>query len=102
MTELQRDLSAAEIKAFGWVDDEGRVNERFKTIAGGASTAVWCATSPMLAEGGGVYCEDCNIAVAVADDDAGFSGVRSWATDPAAAERLWSLSETLLGETFAL
>jgi NAD(P)-dependent dehydrogenase (short-subunit alcohol dehydrogenase family) len=101
MTELQRDLSNDEIKAFGWVDDKGRVNERFKTPAGGAATAVWCATSPLLASGGGVYCEDCNIAVAVPADDKGFAGVRPWAIDPAAAKRLWALSETLLGETFA-
>jgi NAD(P)-dependent dehydrogenase (short-subunit alcohol dehydrogenase family) len=102
MTELQRDLSHAEMKAFGWIDDEGRVSERFKTPAGGASTSVWCATSPLLAEGGGVYCEDCNIAVAVPADDMSFAGVRPWAIDPAAAERLWSLSEDLLGETFDL
>jgi NAD(P)-dependent dehydrogenase (short-subunit alcohol dehydrogenase family) len=102
MTALQRDLSAAEIKAFGWVDDEGRVNDRFKTTAGGASTSVWCATSPMLAAGGGVYCEDCNIAAAVPADDPSFAGVRPWAIDPDAAERLWTLSERLLGETFQL
>jgi NAD(P)-dependent dehydrogenase (short-subunit alcohol dehydrogenase family) len=102
MTALQRDLSAAEIKAFGWVDDEGRVNDRFKTVSGGASTSVWCATSPLLAAGGGVYCEDCNIAVAVPADDPSFAGVRPWAIDPDAAERLWTLSERLLGETFAL
>ena len=100
MTALQRDLSAAEIKAFGWVDDEGRVNDRFKTVSGGASTSVWCATSPMLAAGGGVYCEDCNIAAAVPADDPSFAGVRPWAIDPDAAERLWTLSERLLGETF--
>ena len=102
MTALQRDLSAAEIKAFGWVDDEGRVNERFKTVSGGASTSVWCATSPLLAAGGGVYCEDCNVAALVPDDEPSFAGVRRWAVDPEAAERLWTLSEQLLGETFAL
>jgi NAD(P)-dependent dehydrogenase (short-subunit alcohol dehydrogenase family) len=102
MTALQRDLSAAEIKAFGWVDDEGRVNDRFKTVSGGASTSIWCATSPLLAAGGGVYCEDCNIATLTPDDDPSFAGVRRWAVDPEAAERLWTLSERLLGETFTL
>jgi NAD(P)-dependent dehydrogenase (short-subunit alcohol dehydrogenase family) len=102
MTGLQRDMSAAEIKAFGWVDDEGRINDRFKTVSGGASTSLWCATSPMLAAGGGVYCEDCNIAALMPDDDPSFTGVRRWAIDPDAAERLWTLSERLLGETFAL
>jgi NAD(P)-dependent dehydrogenase (short-subunit alcohol dehydrogenase family) len=102
MTELQRDMSKEEIKAFGWVDDEGRVNERFKTVAGGASTSVWCVTSPLLSSGGGVYCEDCNIAEAVPADDKSFAGVRPWAIDPDAARRLWSMSEKLLGESFAL
>ena len=102
MTELQRDLSKAEIKAFGWVDDEGRVNSRFKTPAGGAATAVWCATSPLLAEGGGVYCEDCNVAAAVAADDQSFAGVRPWAIDPEQARRLWSVSEDMLGQRLAV
>jgi NAD(P)-dependent dehydrogenase (short-subunit alcohol dehydrogenase family) len=102
MTELQRDLSQEEMKAFGWIDDAGRLNDRFKTTAGGASTSTWCATSPLLAAGGGVYCEDCNIAVATPPDDPSFAGVRPWAIDPEAAERLWLLSERLLGESFAL
>jgi NAD(P)-dependent dehydrogenase (short-subunit alcohol dehydrogenase family) len=102
MTALQRDLSAAEIKAFGWVDDEGRVNDRFKTPSGGASTSLWCATSPLLAAGGGVYCEDCNIAVLTPPDDPSFAGVRPWAVDSEAAERLWAMSERMLGESFAL
>jgi NAD(P)-dependent dehydrogenase (short-subunit alcohol dehydrogenase family) len=102
MTNLQRDMSKEEIKAFGWVDDEGKLNARFKTPSGGGATSVWCATSPLLASGGGVYCEDCNIAVAVPADDKGISGVRPWAIDPDAAARLWSLSERLLDETFAI
>jgi len=102
LTKLQRDLSQEEMKAFGWIDDSGKVNDRFKSPAGGAATATWCATSPLLEAGGGVYCEDCNIAVATKADDSGFAGVRPWAIDPSAARKLWTLSETLLGTTFAL
>jgi NAD(P)-dependent dehydrogenase (short-subunit alcohol dehydrogenase family) len=98
MTNLQRDMSMDEIKAFGWVDDNGKVRDGFKTPAGGASTAVWCATSPLLAAGGGVYCEDCNIAEPLPANDPGFTGVRPWAIDPEAAKALWTLSEKLLGE----
>jgi hypothetical protein len=54
----------------------------------------------LLAAGGGVYCEDCNIAVAVGADDKGFAGVRPWAIDAEAAKRLWALSEKMLGERF--
>lgn len=99
-TNLQRDLTDAEMRAFGWIDDQGRVNERFKTPAGGAATAVWCATSPLLAAGGGVYCEDCNVAKQVPADHKEFDGIRPWAMDGEAAKRLWALSEELLGETF--
>ena len=102
MTNLQRDMPKEEIKAFGWVDDNGNVRDGFKTPSGGASTAIWCATSPLLAAGGGVYCEDCNIAQLVSDNDPTFTGVRSWAIDPEAAKRLWTLSEKMLGESFAL
>jgi NAD(P)-dependent dehydrogenase (short-subunit alcohol dehydrogenase family) len=100
MTNLQRDMSADEIKAMGWLDKDGKPDARFKTPAGGASTAVWAATSPLLAEGGGVYCEDCNIAQAVPADDKTFAGVRPWAIDPDAAMKLWYLSEIMLGENY--
>ncbi len=102
MTELQRDMSKEEIKAFGWVDDDGKINERFKSPEQGAATSIWCATSPLLASGGGVYCEDCNIAEAVPADDPGFTGVRPWAIDPAQAQKLWTLSEAMLQEKFAV
>jgi hypothetical protein len=58
--------------------------------------------SPLLAAGGGVYCEDCNIAQAVPADDPSFTGVRPRAIDPEAAKRLWSLSEKMLAESFAI
>jgi NAD(P)-dependent dehydrogenase (short-subunit alcohol dehydrogenase family) len=100
MTNLQRDMSKEEINAMGWLDKDGKPREGFKTPAGGASTAVWCATSPLLSAGGGVYCEDCNIAEAKPANDPTFTGVRPWAVDPEAAKKLWSLSEKMLGETF--
>jgi len=100
MTNLQRDMSKEEINAMGWLDKDGKPREGFKTPAGGASTAVWCATSPLLGAGGGVYCEDCNIAEAKPANDPAFTGVRPWAVDPEAAKKLWSLSEKMLGETF--
>lgn len=102
MTNLQRDMAQEEIRALGWVDESGKIRDGFKTPAGGASTAVWCATSPLLDAGGGVYCEDCNVAVAVSADDRSMSGVRPWAINRAAAASLWALSETMLGETFTL
>ncbi len=68
-----------------------------KTIAQGASTSVWAATSPRLEGQGGVYCADCDISSVVADDSPDVSGVRRWAIDPEQAERLWTVSLDLVG-----
>jgi NAD(P)-dependent dehydrogenase (short-subunit alcohol dehydrogenase family) len=70
----------------------------FKTVEQGAATTVWCATSPALAGMGGVYCEDCDIAVAVPADHPDPRGVRPWAIDPPSAERLWTLSERWIAD----
>ena len=69
----------------------------FKSPAQGAATSVWCATSPQLAGKGGVYCEDCDIAMLVPADSPAWTGVRPHAVDAATAGRLWALSETLTG-----
>lgn len=67
----------------------------WKTIPQGAATSCWAATAPELEGKGGVYCEDCH--VAEVDDQSSASGVRSYALDPQAADRLWDLSEELTG-----
>ncbi|HVK79672.1 MAG TPA: oxidoreductase [Verrucomicrobiae bacterium] len=100
MTDLQRYMPDEEKRAMGWIDEHGNINERFKTPSQGAATSVWCATNAQLDGQGGVYCEDCDIAVAVAPDDQSFSGVRPWAIDPAAADQLWTLSERMTGTKF--
>jgi NAD(P)-dependent dehydrogenase (short-subunit alcohol dehydrogenase family) len=97
MTGLQRWLPLEEQVAMGWVTAEGDVSPIFKSIEQGAATTVWAATSPQLAGLGGLYCEDCDVASAVPADDKGAAGVRPWAVDHDAAERLWTLSEQLTG-----
>lgn len=101
MTDLQRYMPEEEKRAMGWINEKGEVNERFKTPSQGAATSVWCATNAQLDGQGGVYCEDCDIAVAVPADDKGFSGVRPWAIDATLADKLWTLSEKMTGVTFA-
>ncbi len=101
MTDLQRYMPEEEKRAMGWIDEHGKINERFKTPSQGAATSVWCATNAQLDGKGGVYCEDCDIAVAVPADDKGFSGVRPWAIDQALADKLWALSERMTGVSFA-
>ena len=98
LTPLQRHITREEMVAFGWIDEDGNlVNDNFKTPEQGAATTVWAATSPQLAGMGGVYCEDCDIADLVPDDDKGSQGVRSYAVDPEQAARLWTLSAELTG-----
>lgn len=100
MTDLQRYMPEEEKRAMGWIDEHGNINERFKTPSQGAATSVWCATNAQLDGKGGVYCEDCDVAVAVPADDKGFSGVRPWAIDQALADKLWTLSERMTGVSF--
>ncbi|MDI5961705.1 SDR family NAD(P)-dependent oxidoreductase [Streptomyces sp. SL13] len=97
LTPLQRHLSRQEQVDRGWIDEDGKqINDAFKSPEQGAATQLWAATSPRLDGLGGVYCEDCDIAEPVVEEGA-TSGVASWATDPAEAARLWTLSAQLTG-----
>jgi NAD(P)-dependent dehydrogenase (short-subunit alcohol dehydrogenase family) len=68
----------------------------WKTVAQGAATTVYAATSPDLDGQGGVYLEDCHVSEITDDPDAR-EGVRAYALDPATADALWDLSERLVG-----
>jgi NAD(P)-dependent dehydrogenase (short-subunit alcohol dehydrogenase family) len=61
-----------------------------KTVETGAATTVWAAVAPDFADRGGMYLSDCEIS----DGDAPYT------RDEAAAARLWSLSEELVGTRF--
>jgi NAD(P)-dependent dehydrogenase (short-subunit alcohol dehydrogenase family) len=60
-----------------------------KSVEAGAATSVFAATAPELADHGGAYLEDCHVSTAM-----------PYATDPDAAQRLWTLSEELVCEKF--
>lgn len=96
MTELQRHLPKAEMVGYGWIDEEGRPNPRMKTPEQGAATSVWAAVAPELEAIGGLYLEDCAQAVAWTSE-APWSGVLPYALDPEKADRLWTVSEELVG-----
>jgi NAD(P)-dependent dehydrogenase (short-subunit alcohol dehydrogenase family) len=97
MTELQRHLPREEMVAAGWMDESGTVREGFKTPEQGAATSVWAATSSELDGMGGVYCEDCDIALPTDPESplARFAGVDAHAIDKDSAARLWELSAAL-------
>jgi NAD(P)-dependent dehydrogenase (short-subunit alcohol dehydrogenase family) len=94
LTPLQRHLPTEEMVALGWIAEDGTPLVQFKTPEQGAATQTWAATSPRLADEGGVYLEDCEVAE-VSTDDA--PGVRPYAVDPESARRLWTLSASLTG-----
>jgi NAD(P)-dependent dehydrogenase (short-subunit alcohol dehydrogenase family) len=96
MTGLQKFLPEEEMRALGWIDDQGRLREGFKTTEQGAATSVWAATAPELETVGGLYLEDCAQAKPASKDVRWF-GVEPWALDPAAATRLWEVSEETVG-----
>ena len=99
-TPLQRHLTMDEQRAMGWYDADGNVHEAFKSTEEGAATSVWCAVSPLLDGKGGVYCEDCDIAVAADPDNARAGGYWPHIRDRDLAERLWRKSEAMTGVSF--
>lgn len=99
-----------QLSAMGLIDDSGQPlidpeRER-KTPQQGASTSVFAATSPLLADIGGVYLKDNDISpldaprpIDFAADHDPPSDVVPHAVDPESARRLWELSERLLASS---
>jgi NAD(P)-dependent dehydrogenase (short-subunit alcohol dehydrogenase family) len=102
-TELGREASLELFQQMGFLDAEGNllpeVAASLKTIPQGAATTVWCATSPMLNNIGGVYCEDADIAE-LASETSMSGGVKRYSLDETHAKRLWTLSEEMTGIVF--
>ena len=68
-----------------------------KTPGQGAATSCWAATSPELADKGGLYLADCAVA---APGDHVTKNHAPWAYDETAEGRLWNLSNEMLGTEF--
>jgi len=99
MTELGRHLTPeaiAEMRA----RFAARGPVTFKDVPHGAATQVWAAVSPELEGVGGRYLEDVRISEP-ARDESSSSGYAAHAVDPEIAKSLWTLSEKLVGQTFA-
>ena len=110
-TELGREAPIELFRKMGFIDAEGNVvpevAAKLKTIPQGAATSVWCATSPMLDDIGGVYCEDADVSQLDLghiehryDDPSSSRGVQPYSLDEANAKRLWELSEEMTGIKF--
>jgi NAD(P)-dependent dehydrogenase (short-subunit alcohol dehydrogenase family) len=105
-TSLNSSAGAEALRAMGLIDAAGQPiidpPRGKKTVAQGGSTIVFAATSPLVAQLGGVYLKDNDIAPL--DDeprpltsDSIPSDAASHSIDPESARRLWELSERLLG-----
>jgi NAD(P)-dependent dehydrogenase (short-subunit alcohol dehydrogenase family) len=94
-TELARTATAEDMAAFADVPFE------WKTVPQGAATSVWAATAPELTGTGGSFLADCGIWPI--EDEGGFTvpAAKTTAMDPELAERLWRVSEEMVGEKFS-
>ncbi|EDM36911.1 putative short-chain dehydrogenase/oxidoreductase [Pedobacter sp. BAL39] len=110
-TDLGREEPIALFQQMGTYDEHGlikkEVAERLKTIPQGAATTIWCATSPLLDDIGGVYCEDADIAVLDTgnighryDEPWTLHGVKPYSLDKERAKKLWTLTEKMIGIQF--
>ena len=107
-TGLMRHLSREQLVELGWTDHDGTLSPptEWKTVEQGAATTIWAAVAPELEGVGGRYLENC--AIATPWNHAGGTLDRRtlaghylpYALDPDHAERLWTLSEALIGRTW--
>ncbi|KAJ7249898.1 hypothetical protein C8J57DRAFT_1139157 [Mycena rebaudengoi] len=97
MTNLNlKDEASASLQSFGVIDENGTAsNEKiqWKTIPEGAATTVVAAFDPKLNDKPGSFIQD--------GVDASAS-VAPHSSDPVVAEKLWILSEKIIGEKFEL
>jgi NAD(P)-dependent dehydrogenase (short-subunit alcohol dehydrogenase family) len=110
-TDLGREAPMELFQQMGTHDADGNifpeVEKSLKQLTQGAATTVWCATSPLLNEIGGVYCEDADVAELdlgniehLMSEPSTLRGVRPYSVDEINAKRLWTLSEQMIGITF--
>jgi NAD(P)-dependent dehydrogenase (short-subunit alcohol dehydrogenase family) len=110
-TDLGRVAPMALFQQMGTHDEDGNIKPevaaKLKTVAQGAATSVWCATSPQLNGMGGVYCEDADVAELDEGniehnygEPSSLRGVKPYAVDVENAKKLWTLSEAMTGVLF--
>ena len=99
LTNIQRNVNKDDWIKKGWIDKNGNLIFKLKTVEAGASTTVWAAVSPDLENKGGLYFENCTISKEAASEQEIFKnmfGYLAYAMDEQNADRLWSLSQDLL------
>ncbi|KAJ7626597.1 hypothetical protein DFH06DRAFT_1339286 [Mycena polygramma] len=92
---MRKEEAADEMRKLGVLTADGQPNTEkfpFKTLGQGAATTVVAALDPALNDKPGAYLVDCNVAN---------EAVAVHCSDPANGEKLWAITEKLMGETFA-
>jgi NAD(P)-dependent dehydrogenase (short-subunit alcohol dehydrogenase family) len=102
VTELGRHLDEEDVRAIRARAAEHTPDGKafWKTPEQGAATQLFAATAPELDGRGGLYLEDVQVS-GIEPCPLG-RGCSPWALDPEAAQQLWALSESTLGESFPL
>lgn len=98
-TGLQRNFSQRQKQSLDAAEAAGVF--RYKTVDQGAATSLVAAVHPAFGRSGGHYLDDCQEAYTVSNDALLADhphGVKAWALDPAAAERLWGVSRQLVDD----
>ena len=112
-TDLGREAPIEMFQQMGTHDVNGNifpeVEKTLKTVAQGAATTIWCATSPMLDYIGGVYCENADVAELDNgdiehryDDPSTLRGVRSYSVNSENAKKLRTLTEKMIEIDFSV
>ncbi|KAJ6536843.1 short-chain dehydrogenase [Mycena capillaripes] len=90
----QKEDSIADLQAMGLLGPDGRPDTekiKWKTIAQGAATIVAAAFDPRISDKPGSYLDNS----VIANDS-----IASPSSDPANAEKLWTVTEEIVGEKF--
>jgi len=96
-TGLQRNFTPEQKASLDAAEAAGVFT--YKSIAQGAATTIVAAVRPEFATSGGHYLDDGQEAYTVSNDASLIDhphGVKAWALDAAAADRLWTLSANLI------
>jgi len=89
---MQKGEATAGLQKLGILNADGQpCSEHFKTIPQGAATTLVAAFDPTLNDKPGAYLDDCVVAS---------EAIAPHSSDPANAERLWTLTEEIIGEAF--
>jgi len=99
MTNLQRHMSKEDLVKRGWIDENGKILWKFRSVEAGAATTVWAASSPDIEGKGGLVLENCSVSKKennMLNIVNNMFGYMDYAVDERNVDKLWKLSEDLL------